>query len=83
MWEWGKAMMTLRITLDEALVEEVDQVAYILGMTRSVFTRNALRAALDEFQERELERKHREGYKRYPVQPGELSDWEDEQIWPD
>jgi hypothetical protein len=30
-----------------------------------------------------LERRHREGYGRRPVQPGEFSDWEDEQVWVD
>jgi len=29
----------------------------------------------------ELERKHREGYKRKPVKRGEFSDWEAEQDW--
>ena len=35
------------------------------------------------FGERELERCHRAGYERHPVQPGEVSDWEDEQVWGD
>jgi len=30
-----------------------------------------------------LERKHREGYLLKPVKPGEFSDWEDEQVWPE
>ena len=30
----------------------------------------------------EKEQRHREGYARNPVQPGEFSDWEDEQVWP-
>ncbi len=29
------------------------------------------------------EEKHKKGYVGKPVQPGEFSDWEDEQIWPD
>ncbi|RLC12146.1 MAG: hypothetical protein DRI57_18035 [Deltaproteobacteria bacterium] len=32
---------------------------------------------------KKLEEKHRKGYMEKPVQPGEFSDWEDEQIWPD
>ena len=31
---------------------------------------------------KELERKHREGYLLKPVEPGEFSDWEEEQVWP-
>lgn len=76
-------MKTVQMTLDESLVEQVDRVAQSLGTTRSAFTRDALRAALTDVQERELERRHRAGYERHPVQPGEIGDWGDEQIWPD
>jgi metal-responsive CopG/Arc/MetJ family transcriptional regulator len=76
-------MKTVQMTLDESLVEQVDRVAQTLGTTRSAFTRDALRTALADLQERELERRHRAGYERNPVQPGELGDWEDEQVWPD
>jgi hypothetical protein len=31
----------------------------------------------------DAERQHREGYERQPVEPGEFSDWEDEQVWSD
>ena len=31
---------------------------------------------------KDLERKHREGYLLKPVEPGEFSDWEEEQVWP-
>lgn len=76
-------MKTVQMTLDESLVQEVDRAAQALGTTRSAFTRDALRAALEDLRERELERQHRAGYERKPVQPGEFSDWEDEQVWVD
>lgn len=76
-------MKTVQMTLDESLVEQVDRAADSLGTTRSAFTRDALRAALVELKERELERRHRAGYERHPVQPGELDGWDDEQVWPD
>jgi metal-responsive CopG/Arc/MetJ family transcriptional regulator len=76
-------MKTVQMTLDESLVEQVDRAAQALGTTRSAFTRDALRAALVDLQERERERRHRAGYESKPVQPGEFSDWEDEQVWPD
>lgn len=76
-------MKTVQMTLDEELVEEVDRAVETLGTTRSAFARDALRAALADLEERELERRHRAGYERYPVQPGEFSDWEDEQVWGD
>jgi metal-responsive CopG/Arc/MetJ family transcriptional regulator len=76
-------MKTVQMTLDEALVKEVDRVAQELGTTRSAFTRDALRDALVRLRERAMEERHRAGYLRHPVQAGEFSDWEDEQVWVD
>jgi hypothetical protein len=56
-------MKTVQITLDENLVKAVDSAARKLGTTRSGFTREALRSALKEVRIKELESKHREGYK--------------------
>jgi metal-responsive CopG/Arc/MetJ family transcriptional regulator len=74
-------MKTVQMTLDEDLIESVDKAAKRLGTTRSGFTRQALKAALREIRMNELERKHREGYKRRPVKRGEFGDWEAEQVW--
>jgi len=76
-------MKTVQMTLDEDLVEEVDRAVQTLGTTRSAFARDALRAALVDLGERELVRRHRAGYERQPVQPGEFNGWEDEQVWGD
>ena len=74
-------MKTVQMTLDDALVQEVDHVVKKLGTTRSAFTREALRAALALVARAEMERRHRAGYSRHPVQPEEFSVWEDEQVW--
>ena len=74
-------MRTVQMTLDDALVQEIDQVVKQLGTTRSAFARDALRAALAQVHCKEMEQQHREGYARQPVRPGEFSDWEDEQVW--
>jgi metal-responsive CopG/Arc/MetJ family transcriptional regulator len=76
-------MQTVQMTLDETLVKAVDTAAKKLGTTRSAFTREALRSALKEVRVKDLETKHREGYKRKPVKRGEFSDWESEQVWGD
>lgn len=76
-------MKTVQMTLDENLVDEVDRAAQVLGTTRSAFTRDALRDALARLKERELERKHRDGYARHPVAQGEFDLREDEQAWGD
>ncbi len=74
-------MKTVQMTLDEDLIASVDKVAKRLGTTRSAFTRQALKTALKEVRMNELERRHREGYKRKPVKYGEFDDWEGEQVW--
>lgn len=76
-------MKTVQMTLDEELVADVDTAVARLGTTRSAFTRQALRASLEHLRERELERRHKAGYRRHPVQQDELDDWEDEQVWVD
>ena len=74
-------MKTVQMTIDENLIASVDKVAKRLGTTRSAFTRQALKTALREVRINELERKHREGYKRKPVKRGEFEDLEAEQVW--
>ena len=74
-------MKTVQMTLDEDLIEMVDRQARKMGTTRSGFTRQALRAALEEIRTKELENKHRQGYERKPVKRGEFDAWEKEQVW--
>jgi predicted transcriptional regulator len=77
----GGYMKTVQMTLDEDLVMTVDKMAKRLGTTRSAFTRRALRAAIEKTRVDELERRHREGYRRKPVKRGEFGNWESEQVW--
>ena len=76
-------MRTVQMTLDDELVIAVDRAAKRLRTTRSSFTRDALRAALDRVRVQELDRKHREGYRRKPVKKTEFAVWEREQVWID
>jgi metal-responsive CopG/Arc/MetJ family transcriptional regulator len=76
-------MKTVQMTLEPDLVAQVDRVARRLGLTRSAFTRRALRAALDHMQVRELESRHQQGYRRKPARRGEFDAWTREQEWPD
>jgi Arc/MetJ family transcription regulator len=68
-------MKTVQIALDDALLEAVDRAAASLGTTRTVFIRDALQSTLTSLQEKELERQHRAGYERKPVEPDEFSVW--------
>ncbi|RLB27818.1 MAG: CopG family transcriptional regulator [Deltaproteobacteria bacterium] len=76
-------MKTVQMTFNEDLVAEIDRIVKKLATTRSAFARRALQAAIDKLNEEEMERKHREGYARDPVKPGEFSDWESEHVWGD
>jgi metal-responsive CopG/Arc/MetJ family transcriptional regulator len=74
-------MKVVQMTLDEDLVAAVDRAAKKLGTSRSAFTRQALREAVERARLKSLERKHRQGYLRRPVRRGEFSIWEPEQVW--
>jgi metal-responsive CopG/Arc/MetJ family transcriptional regulator len=76
-------MRTVQVNLEEPLVEDVDRAAKRLGISRSAFTRDALRSALDRLRTEALEDQHRAGYRRQPIDPDEIRDWEGEQSWPD
>jgi Arc/MetJ-type ribon-helix-helix transcriptional regulator len=79
----GEIMRTIQMTLDDQLVNLIDDLVAKTGTTRSAFTREALRAALKRAQLNEMEEKHRQGYERHPATPSEFSIWEDEQEWGD
>lgn len=74
---------TVQITLDEGLAAEVDRAVAEHGTTRSAFTRDALRDALAKLRRLAREERHRAGYERHPVEPGEFDGWDDEQAWGD
>ena len=76
-------MKTIQMTLDDELVNEVDKVVKKLKTTRSAFTRNALRKAINQVTIKNLEKKHKRGYVEKPVKKFEFSIWESEQAWGD
>ncbi|MDX2000573.1 MAG: ribbon-helix-helix domain-containing protein [Thermoanaerobaculia bacterium] len=76
-------MRTVQMTLEEDLLDRVDAAVLQLGTSRSAFTREALARSLERLREAELEARHRAGYERFPPEPGEFSDWHDEQVWPE
>lgn len=74
-------MKTIQMTIDEALLDEVDQAVLTLQTNRSAFMREALLAALRRLHLQTLEAQHRRGYAQQPVQPDEFDGWESEQVW--
>jgi len=79
-------MKTVQITLDEALLQQVDEVVQNEGTNRSAYIREILEEALKRYRIAQLEKKHREGYERLPIQPEEIEELElreSAQVWPD
>jgi metal-responsive CopG/Arc/MetJ family transcriptional regulator len=76
-------MKTISMTLDENIIKAVDETAEMMGFTRSSFIQYALQLAFRRYNIKVLEEKHRQGYLKNPVKPGEFDVWEDEQVWTD
>ena len=66
-------MKTVQITMDDELVERVDERAKRLGATRSEFARQALQAVLARYEEAEQEERLKGGYRRIPPTPQEFA----------
>ncbi len=77
----GKKMKTIQMTIDENLLKNVDKARKKLKTSRSEFIRRAMHKYLNELNTRDLEKIHREGYKKYPVRKDEFDVWENEQAW--
>ena len=76
-------MRTIQMTLDEDLVATIDRIVKERNTTRSAFTRNALREAIERINIQNLEDRHRQGYLSHPATGNEFSVWENEQRWGD
>ena len=63
------------MTIDEPLLEQMDEAAHRLKMARSAFLRDAVRRRLNDLQEAEWDRQHREAYERMPLTEEELADF--------
>ena len=74
-------MKTIQMTIDEGLLRDVDKVTKKLQTSRSEFIRRAMHKLLNELKARNLEKLHREGYRKYPVNKDEFDVWENEQNW--
>ena len=69
-------MKTIRLAVDEPLLEDVDGTAAKPRISRPAFFRDAVRAELQRHKDRELETRHAEGYRKLPPVPGEFDLWE-------
>jgi metal-responsive CopG/Arc/MetJ family transcriptional regulator len=76
-------MTTIQMTLEKALLNDLDRTVRKLRTTRSAFIRTSIRQHLSELSRRELEAKDRAGYTKHPVKRGEFDVWYSEQKWGD
>jgi metal-responsive CopG/Arc/MetJ family transcriptional regulator len=74
-------MKTIQMTIDEDLLERVDQAILSLGIARSAFIRQALERSLRDLVVAEMEQKQIAGYQQHPVSKAEFNIWEAEQVW--
>jgi metal-responsive CopG/Arc/MetJ family transcriptional regulator len=74
-------MQTIELTIDEALLAQIDRVTRELSLTRAAFIRQALEEALRRQTIFAKERRHALGYERNPVEPGEFDELESQQVW--
>lgn len=76
-------MKTIQVTLDEPLLEDVDQVVTQLQTTRSAFVRDVLQIALRRLRIQAMEQQQIDAYQYQPQTDEELADWLDGQNWGD
>lgn len=74
-------MKTIQMTIDEALLNSVDQTVNELKTTRSAFIREALVQAMHRAQIQALEQQQIAGYRAQPQHLAEIAEWENEQVW--
>jgi metal-responsive CopG/Arc/MetJ family transcriptional regulator len=74
-------MKTIQMTIDEALLADVDRAVNELGTSRSAYIRDALQAALRRHALEKLEERQAAGYARYPLRVDEIEEWAGEQLW--
>jgi antitoxin component of RelBE/YafQ-DinJ toxin-antitoxin module len=74
-------METIKLTIDETLLAEVQQATTALQMTPSDFMRVALERALQQQAMIAKERQDAQGYATQPQEGEEIEEWEPEQDW--
>jgi metal-responsive CopG/Arc/MetJ family transcriptional regulator len=74
-------MKTIQMTIDESLLQQVDQTVQDLNTTRSAFIRLALEQALRQYRVRRLEERDATGYTAVPANSTETDEWTNEQDW--
>ena len=75
-------MKTIQITIDPELLNKIDNDEEAKQAGRSAFLRQAVRYYLEQKRRKSISEKYRSGYSQGLDKDDNLSDWEDEQVWP-
>jgi metal-responsive CopG/Arc/MetJ family transcriptional regulator len=76
-------MKTIQMTIDEQLLEQVDEAVETLNTNRSAFIREALEQVLKEYRIRLMDEQVAEAYTRIPDDVSEVEIWREAQVWGD
>jgi len=76
-------MATIQVVLESDLLRAADRAVRKLKTNRSALFRDALRAHLRKLDQREKEKRDREGYVRYPDSLDQPGIWEQVADWPE
>ena len=74
-------MKTIKLTLDDDLLDRVNQAIAQQQTSLTLFIRESLIHYLHKLKIKEMENQHREGYSKNPIEKGEFDVWENEQVW--
>jgi metal-responsive CopG/Arc/MetJ family transcriptional regulator len=74
-------MKTIQMTIEERLLDEVDQLTAALDTSRSAFIRDALQMALRRYRIAALEQQHANGYSALSLDSEDVGEWVGEQVW--
>ncbi|MBI3206171.1 MAG: ribbon-helix-helix protein, CopG family [Myxococcales bacterium] len=76
-------MKTIQVVVDARTLKLADREARSAGVNRSALIRRAVAFYATKRAEAELAARHRAGYERKPVAPGEFDAWDAVQAWPE
>lgn len=76
-------LKTIQMTIDDDLLQRVDNTVQAIASNRSAFIHKALELALRHYAIQQLERQDAIGYMRTPAGAEEVQEWLPEQAWGD
>jgi metal-responsive CopG/Arc/MetJ family transcriptional regulator len=83
MWSALPHMPTIKVVLEDSLLQATDRAVRRLKVNRSALIRDALREHLRRLRIREQEQRDREGYAQHPIARAEFGVWDRVAAWPD